>query len=134
MEITVKDKTLELDLGIGFALQLDSKFKFKQKVTQDLDVEFGLGVQLLYGQLKAVSIQAIVDFFNAGLSEHSKKDYPQKQLNHAIQEYAKELGGFAELADKCIEELQEVGLYQHIFENHDQTMNALLTKQQEKPE
>ena len=56
MEIKIGEKDFELDLGIGFALNLDSKYKFVQKVQQDLQVEFGMGVQLLYGRLKAVSI------------------------------------------------------------------------------
>lgn len=117
MELMIKDKTYELDLGIGFALNLDSKFKFKQKITQDLDAEFGLGVQILFGQLTAVSVQAILDFFIAGLSEYSKKAYSQKDLQKAIQLKAVELGGFDKLADKCIEELQNVGLYPHIFDD-----------------
>lgn len=125
MNITINDKDYELDLGIGFALHLDSKYKFKQKVTQDLDVEFGLGVQLLYGQLSAVSIQGIVDFFNAGLSDYSKKSLPQKDVQKAVQELAIEKGGFNKLAEECIEELKNVGLYPHIFEEQkEQTKEA----------
>lgn len=116
MNITINKNTYELDLGIGFALNLDSKFKFKQKIMNDLDAEFGLGVQILFGQLTAVSIQAIVDFFKAGLIDVQTKKYSEKDLNKAIQELAKEAGGFQALANECIEALQNVGLYNHIFE------------------
>lgn len=121
MKINVKDTEYELDLGIGFALHLDSKYKFKQKVAQDLEVEFGLGVQLLYGQLTAVSIQGIVDFFNAGLADYSKKALPQKDVQKAVQDLAMEMGGFNKLSEQCIEELKNVGLYPHIFEANAQT-------------
>ena len=116
MNITIKEKDFELDLGIGFALNLDAKFKFVQKIQQDLELEFGMGVQLLYGRLKAVSIESILDFYNAGLSEYSKSSFSQKDLKKAIEAEALELGGFNKLADKCVEELVNVGLYPHIFE------------------
>lgn len=122
MDIKIKDTTYELDLGIGFALALDSKYKFKQNVMNDLDAEFGLGVQILYGQLAAVSIQAIVDFFKAGLVDVKTKSYSDKDLNKAIQELAVNAGGFASLAQECIEALQNVGLYNHIFEAVVQTI------------
>lgn len=116
MKIEVKEVEHELDLGIGFALNLDAKYKFKQKVAQDLDVEFGLGVQLLYGQLKAVSVNGIMDFVKAGLSDVPKKQVPEKDVQKAVEAKAIEMGGFKPLADECIEALQNVGLYQHIFE------------------
>lgn len=115
MNITVNEKNFELDLGIGFALQLDAKFKFTQKITQDLDAEFGLGVQILYGQLTAASVQAIVDFYNAALHETPNRAYTKRQLEKAIEQEAKELGGFDKLAEKCIEALQNVGLYQYVM-------------------
>src|SRR5699024_10523274 len=117
MKIKAKDNENELDLGIGFALNLDSKYKVKQKVAKDLDVEFGLDVQLVYGQLTAVSIQGIVDFFNAGLADVPKKQIPQKEVQKAVEALAMEKGGFKPLAHECIEELKNVGLYQHIFED-----------------
>lgn len=115
MNITVNEKNFELDLGIGFALQLDAKFKFTQKITQDLDAEFGLGVQILYGQLTAASVQAIVDFYNAALHETPNRAYTKRQLEKAIEQEARELGGFDKLAEKCIEALQNVGLYQYVM-------------------
>lgn len=115
MNITIKDEVYELDLGIGFALNLDSKFKFKQQIAQDLNAEFGLGVQILYGQLTAVSVQSIVDFFKAGLIDVKKKSFSDKDLQAAIQAKAIEAGGFDKLANECIEALQNVGLYPHIF-------------------
>ncbi|MCU7556531.1 tail assembly chaperone [Macrococcus capreoli] len=123
MNITIKDETYELNLGIGFALSLDSKYKFKQQITQDLDAEFGLGVQILFGQLTAVSVQAIVDYFKAGLVDVQTKKYSEKDLNKAIQDKAVELGGFQPLAEACIEALQNVGLYNHIFVQVNQTIS-----------
>ena len=136
MEVTIvketkdgkQETTYELDLGIGFALHLDSKFKFKQKIQEDLDMEFGLGVQILYGRLAATSIEAIVDFYNAGLSEQPKRAFSQKELQKAIQAKALELGGFDKLAEHCIEELKDVGLYPHIFEASEAKM-AMLREQ-----
>lgn len=117
MNITVNEKEYELDLGIGFALQLDAKFKFTQQITQDLDAEFGLGVQILYGQLTAASVQAIVDFYKAALHETPNRAFSKRQLEKAIEQEAIELGGFDKLAGKCIEALQNVGLYQYIINN-----------------
>lgn len=133
MEIKIGEKDFELDLGIGFALNLDSKYKFVQKVQQDLQVEFGMGVQLLYGRLKAVSIESILDFYKAGLMEYKKGSYTVKDLEKAIEREARELGGFNKLADKCIDELVNVGLYPHIFEAEKlaEEMNSQLTNQQE---
>lgn len=116
MNITIKGTEYELDLGIGFALALDSQYKFKQPVGAFIEVEFGLGVQVIYGQLSGLSIQAIVDFFNAGLVDVKKKSYSAKDLQNAIQEKAIELGGFDALANECIEAMKDVGLYQHIFD------------------
>lgn len=116
MIVTIKEQDFELDLGIGFALNLDAKFKFVQKIQQDLELEFGMGVQLLYGRLKAVSVESIVDFYNAGLAGEKKSAFTQKDLQKAIEAEAIKLGGFNKLADKCVEELVNVGLYPHIFE------------------
>src|SRR5699024_4821521 len=102
MKITVKDNEYELDLGIGFALNLDSTYKFKKKVAQDLDVEFGIGVQLLYGQLTAVSIQGIVDFFNAGLSDVPQQQIPLREVQNAVVTLAMRIGGFIPSAHECI--------------------------------
>src|SRR5699024_10206542 len=104
---------------IGFALNLDSKYKFKQKVAQDLDVEFGLGVQLLYGQLTAVSIQGIVDFFNAGLADVPKKQIPQKEVQKAVEALAMEKGGREALEQQWKEEDKAVGKYQHVDEDQE---------------
>src|SRR5699024_6485040 len=128
MKITVKDNEYELDLGIGFALNLDSKYKFKQKVAQDPDVEFGLGVPLLYGQLTAVSIQGIVDFSNAGFTAVPKKQLPHKEHQKAVEALAMEKGGFKPLAHECIEELKNVGLYQHIFEDPEDLTKTAYAK------
>lgn len=128
MELKIKDKNYELDLGIGFALNLDSKFKFVQKIQQDLELEFGMGVQLLFGRLKAVSVESIVDFYNAALSDYPQKSFNQKDLKKAIEAEALELGGFNKLADKCVEELVNVGLYPHIFEAEEQMEQQMSTE------
>ena len=85
MNVTIKEQDFELDLGIGFALNLDAKFKFVQKIQQDLELEFGMGVQILYGRLKAVSVESIVDFYNAGLAGEKKSAFTQKDLQKAIE-------------------------------------------------
>lgn len=126
MEIKLKNNTYELDLGIGFALALDKKYFVKQNTGTTEDLEFGVGVQMLYSKLSAVSIGALIEFFQVGLTDVKTVTYSKKDLQKAVEEKAVELKGFANLADECIKELQNVGLYNHIFEIEEEELQQLV--------
>lgn len=119
MEITLKDNTYELDLGIGFALALDKQYKMKQSILE-IDLEFGVGVAMLVSKLEGNSIDGILEFFEKGLKDVKTVSYSQKDLQKAVEKKAIEAKGFANLAEECIEAIQQVGLYNHIFEGSEE--------------
>ena len=130
MIIEIKDKEYELDLGIEFAETLDKKYKLVQSIST-MDLEFGMGVGMVAAKLDMVSIGAIIEFFEAGLKGVKRNSYSKADLNKAIENKAKELGGFAQLADACVEALVEVGLYSHVFEADPEQLKQTLEQIQE---
>ena len=121
MKITLKEKEYELDFDIGFAIKLDEKYSLKQKIADVTELEFGIGVATVYPRLAANDLRALVDVFEAGLADVKTVSYTQKDLHKAVSEKIREVGDIMKLSEQCIEELERVGLYNHILNPQAQT-------------
>ncbi|WP_202809313.1 tail assembly chaperone [Staphylococcus equorum] len=127
MKITLKNKEYELDLDIGFAIALDEKYSMKQSMGGYTEIEFGVGVASVFPKLTVADLRGIVDFFDAALQDVKTASYTKKDLQKAVSDKAKDLGGVQKLAHACIEELQTVGLYDHI-------LNPQMNEENQNPE
>ena len=132
MNITIKDKEYELLFDIGFAETLDKKYSAKQYIGEHTGVEFGLGVQMINAKLLAGDIRGIKETIKAGLEDVKTVTYSEKDLNKAVSEKAKELGGFQALSEELRNGIIASGLFNHIFETEmtEEEAKKILTENQ----